>query len=81
MLCAAAAATLALGSALAARLIAAKSPLAGLDRTFRSLQPAARCAAGAATAAQGPRLRVAALKNAVKAPPKVLKRKKVSMRW
>ena len=80
MVCAAAAATLALGSALAARSTAAKSPLAGLDRTFRSLQPAARCAAGADTAARARRLRAAALKNAAKAPPKVLKRKKASMR-
>lgn len=80
VLCAAAAATMALGSALAARSTAAKSPLAGLDRTFRSLQPAARCAAGAATAAKARRLRAAALKNAAKAPPKVLKRKKASMR-
>lgn len=80
VLCAAAAATMAIGSALAARSTAAKSPLAGLDRTFRSLQPAARCAAGAATAAKARRLRAAALKNAAKAPPKVLKRKKASMR-
>ncbi len=80
VLCAAAAATMALGSALAARSTAAKSPLAGLDRTFRSLQPAARCDAGAAKAATARRLRAAALKNAAKAPPKVVKRKKASMR-
>ena len=54
--------------------------LAALDRTFRSLQPAARCAAGADTAARARRLRAAALKNAAKAPPKVVKRKKASMR-
>jgi hypothetical protein len=80
VLCAAAAGTMALGSALAARSTAAKSPLAGLDRTFRALQPAARCAAGADKAATARRLRAAALKNAAKAPPKVLKRKKASMR-
>jgi len=80
MVCAAAAATLALGSALAARSTAAKSPLAGLDRTFRSRLPAARCDAGADTAARARRLRAAALKNAAKAPPKVVKRKKASMR-
>jgi Copper binding proteins, plastocyanin/azurin family len=80
VVCAAAAATMALGSALAARSTAAKSPLAGLDRTFRALQPAARCAAGADKAATARRLRAAALKNAAKAPPKVLKRKKASMR-
>jgi len=80
VLCAAAAATMALGSALAARSTAAKSPLAGLDRTFRALQPAARCAAGADKAATARRLRAAALKKAAKAPPKVLKRKKASMR-
>ena len=80
VLCAAAAATMALGSALAARSTAAKSPLAGLDRTFRSLQPAARCDAGADKAATARRLRAAALKNAAKAPPKVVKRKKASMR-
>src|SRR5262245_32851870 len=77
VVCAAAAATLAPGSALAARSTAAKSPLAGLDRTFRSLQPAARCAD---TAARARRLRASALKNAAKAPPKVLKRKKATMR-
>jgi hypothetical protein len=71
---------MALGSALAARSTAAKSPLAGLDRTFRALQPAARCAAGADKAATARRLRAAALKNAAEAPPKVLKRKKASMR-
>jgi plastocyanin len=80
VVCAAATATMALGSALAARSTAAKSPLAGLDRTFRSLQPAARCAAASDTAARARRLRAAALKNAAKAPPKVLKRKKASMR-
>jgi hypothetical protein len=80
VVCAAAAATMALGSALAARSTAAKSPLAGLDRTFRSLQPAARCAPASETAARARRLRAAALKNAAKAPPKVVKRKKAAMR-
>jgi hypothetical protein len=80
MVCAAAAATMALGSALAARSTAVKSPLAGLDRTFRALQPAARCAAASDTATRARRLRAAALKNAAKAPPKVLKRKKATMR-
>jgi hypothetical protein len=91
--CAAAAATLALGSALAsgpattgaqavhpAHLSAAASPLAGLNRTFRRIAPSARCdaAAGKARTARG--LRAAALKNAAKASPKVLRAKKKKLR-
>ena len=90
--CAAAAAALALGSALgaqaddataaghAAHLTAARSPLAGLDARFRRLAPAGACAAGAPKARPARRLRAAALKGAAKAPPKVLRRKKASMR-
>ncbi len=90
--CAAAAAALALGSALgaqtddaapaghAAHLTAARSPLAGLDARFRKLAPAGACAAGAPKARPARRLRAAALKGAAKAPPKVLRRKKASMR-
>ena len=90
--CAAAAAALALGSALgaqtddaapaghAAHLTAARFPLAGLDARFRKLAPAGACAAGAPKARPARRLRAAALKGAAKAPPKVLRRKKASMR-
>ncbi len=65
--CAAAAATLALGSALAsgpapsraqaahpAHLSAAASPLAGLNRTFRRIAPSARCDAAAREGADRP---------------------------
>jgi hypothetical protein len=92
ILCAAAAASLTLGSALAsgpsgpaaeprqpARLTAT-SPLAGLNATFRKLAPEARCDAADAKSARARRLRAAANKNAAKAPPKVLRRKKASMR-
>ena len=92
VVCAAAAAALALGSGLgaqaddpapaghAAHLTAARSPLAGLDARFRRLAPAGACAAGAPKARPARRLRAAALKGAAKAPPKVLRRKKASMR-
>jgi plastocyanin len=79
--CAAAAAGLAIGSALAARPTAAKPPpLAALDRTYRALLPAARCPAGSAKLARATRLRAAALKGAATAPPKALRRKRASMR-
>jgi hypothetical protein len=94
VLCAAAAASLTLGSALAsgpprpappdaahpAHLTAAAAPLAGLNATFRRLAPEARCDAADPKAATARRLRAAANKNAAKAPPKVLRRKKASLR-
>jgi hypothetical protein len=61
-------------------LKAKPSPLAGLDRTFRAILPAARCDAGAAKRRAASRLRTAALKGARKAPPKVVRRKKATMR-
>lgn len=61
-------------------LKAKPSPLAGLDRTFRRLLPSARCTAGAAKLRIATRLRKAALKGARKAPPKVVRRKKATMR-
>jgi hypothetical protein len=91
--CAAAAATLALGSALAsgpaatgaqaahpAHLSATASPLAGLNRTFRRIAPSARCDAAVGKARTARRLRAAANKNAAKASPKVLRAKKKKMR-
>jgi uncharacterized cupredoxin-like copper-binding protein len=80
IVCAAAAAALVVGSTLAARSSAAAAPLAGLDRTYRALLPDARCPAGTADRNRARRLRAAALKGAAKAPPKVLRRKKASMR-
>jgi hypothetical protein len=93
VLCAAAAASLTLGSALGsgpsspvagpahpAHLTAAASPLAGLNATFRRLAPEARCDKAAAKARTARRLRAEALRNAAKAKPKVLRAKKRKLR-
>ena len=94
--CCAAAATMALGSSLGPGATAAHASgvashgtmhmdarpvtLAQLNATFRGLLPATRCDAGDAKRASAVRLRAAALKGAAKATPKVLQRKKTSMR-
>lgn len=59
---------------------AAPSPLAGLDRTFRGLLPATRCAEAAPRVAGAKRARAAALVGARTAAPKALARKKAAMR-
>jgi plastocyanin len=80
VVCAAAAATMAIGSVLAARSTATANPLAGLDKTYKSLRPDAACDAAKGKRARAARIRAAALKNAKTAPPKVLKRKRAAMR-
>ena len=59
---------------------ARRRPLAKLDATFRRLLPSARCAAAGRKRAAAKRRRALALRGARKAPPKVLRRKKASMR-
>jgi hypothetical protein len=61
-------------------LKAKPSPLARLDRTFRAILPAARCDAGAGKRRTASRLRTAAFKGARTAPPRIVKRKKATMR-
>jgi plastocyanin len=61
-------------------LKARASPLAGLNRTFLKLVPAARCDAGAKKARVAKRQRAVARRGAAKASPKVLNRKRKRMR-
>jgi hypothetical protein len=92
--CAVAAGMLVLGSALgagsgrdatappvhAAHASEQASPLRGLNATFRRIAPAARCDAGATKARAARRLRAKALAGVADAPPRVVNRKKASMR-
>jgi hypothetical protein len=79
---AAAAVALALGASLGAGPsdAAARSPLAGLDRTFRALLPKAGCAEVAARVATAERRRAAALRGARTAKPRVLRAKRAAMK-
>jgi hypothetical protein len=88
--CAAAAATMVLGPAIASdrgggdaeapRLTAAAKPFAGLNATFAKIAKDAKCAAGKAKAAQARKLRAAANKNAAKATPKQRAAKRKQLR-